>query len=273
MKKIFLIVAILVITSSFSPKQKVWVAIGDSITYLNDHVNETGNRVIKGYMTLVTEKLTGIKYVNQGHNGWTAGGIAKEIENLGLTEADVYSVFLGTNDWWSGRPVGTIDDYRNSTGNNTFYGSYRLIINKLRNLNKNARIILVTPMQRVNFVYVNDKQNNAWGSFKEKNGQSLEQFANAVVSIAQLEKVKVIDLYHNKQLKIKDLVRFERLKDPVTGKYKDYKYPDYANVPFNPETDEYPYPSEAINLTYDGLHPSDKGNQIIANILIKVLDK
>jgi len=51
MKKIFLFLAILVITSSFSSKQRVWVAIGDSITYLNDNVNETGNYITKGYMT------------------------------------------------------------------------------------------------------------------------------------------------------------------------------------------------------------------------------
>ena len=273
MKKIFLFLAVLVVTSSFSSRQKVWVAIGDSITYLNDHVDETGNRVSKGYMTRVAGTVTGIKYINQGHNGWTAGGIAKEIENLGLTGAPIYSIFLGTNDWWSGRPVGTIEDYKNNPGNNTFFGSYRLIINKLRSLNKNARIILVTPMQRVNFVYVNDKKNNAWGSYKEKNGQSLEQFANAVVGIAKLENLEVIDLYHNKQLKIKDLVCFERLKDPATGKYKDFKYPEFENIPFNPETDEYPYPPEAANITYDGLHPSDKGNEIIANILIKLLRK
>ena len=88
-----------------------------------------------------------------------------------------------------------------------------------------------------------------------------------------MEKLEVIDLYHNKQLKIENLVHFERLKNPETGQYKDYKYPDFANIPFNPETDEYPYPAEAINLTYDGLHPSDKGNEIIANIFIEKLKK
>ena len=273
MKKIFLFVVILLIASSFSSKQKVWVAIGDSITYLNDHVNETGNRVTKGYMTQVTGKLTGIKYINQGHNGWTAGGIAKEIENLALTEADVYSVFLGTNDWWSGRPVGTIEDYKNNPGNNTFFGSYRLIINKLRSLNKNARIILVTPMQRLNFVSLLDKKNNAWGSYKEKNKQSLAQFADAVLTISKTEKFEVIDLFHCKELCLENLVHFERLKDPNTGEYKNYKYPELIDIPFNAETDEYPYPVEAINLTYDGLHPSDKGNEIIAKMFIKVLDR
>ena len=105
-----------------------WVAIGDSITYLNDHPKETNNSVTNGYMTLVTQKLTHFKYINQGHNGWTAGGIADGIEKLGLTSADVYSVFLGTNDWWAGRPIGTLDNYLNNTGNATFFGSYRTII-------------------------------------------------------------------------------------------------------------------------------------------------
>jgi len=57
------------------------------------------------------------------------------------------------------------------------------------------------------------------------------------------------------------------LKDSTTGEYKDYHYPDFVGVPFNPETDEYPYPVEAINMTYDGLHPSDKGNSVIAELL------
>jgi len=273
MKKIVVFITILMISSSFSSDSKIWVAIGDSITYLNDHLDETGNRVTKGYMTGVTEKLTNLKYINQGHNGWTAGGIAAEIENLALTEADVYSVFLVTNDWWSGRPLGSIEDYKNNTGNNTFFGSYRLIVNKLRNLNKNARIILVTPMQRVNFVYLFDKKNNAWGSYKDKNGQSLGQFADAVLSIGKFEKFEVIDLFHNKVLCMENLVRFERLKDPNAGEYKNFTYPEFIDVPFSAETDEYPYPTEAINLTFDGLHPSDKGNEIIANMFIEIFGK
>ena len=273
MKKTLLFIVILIITSSFSATRKTWVAIGDSITYLNDHTDETGKRVSKGYMTGVVEKLTDIKYINQGHNGWTAGGIAKEAENLALTKADIYSVFLGTNDWWSGRPVGTIEDYTSNRGNDTFYGSYRIIINKLRSLNPNARIILVTPMQRLNFVYLFDKKNNAWGSFKEKNGQLLSQFADAVSLIGKLEKFEVINLYQNRELSLENLVHFERLKDPKTGEYKNYKYPEFVDIPFNAETDEYPYPAEAINLTYDGLHPSDKGNEIIAKLFIKILRK
>lgn len=270
MMKIRLLLLILLLPlSSFMPPEITWTAIGDSITYLNDHPDETGNRVSKGYLTRVKERLPDIQYTNQGHNGWTAVGIAREIENLGLKKSDVYTVFLGTNDWWAGLPLGTLDDYIKNTGLNTVYGAYKIIISKILQLNPNAKIILITPMQRVDFVYVLDGHNNAYGSYKAKNGQLLSQFAAAVQKIGDHEHYPVIDLYD--QVALEKLVKFKRLKDPKTGQYKNYKYPDFAGIPYNPDTDEYPYPVEAINYTYDGLHPSDKGNQLIADLIVRVL--
>ncbi|MCC8426936.1 SGNH/GDSL hydrolase family protein [Mucilaginibacter sp. UR6-11] len=270
-RSLFIICALALIFSSFTTQQPVtWVALGDSITYLNDHLNETGNRDTKGYMTRVTEKLPHITYVNQGHNGWTAVGIAQNIEKLSLTRADVYTVFLGTNDWWGGVHLGTLKDYTDNTGTGTTYGAFRIIIDKLRSLNSNAKIILITPMQRSDFVYIADKRNNAFGSYKEKNGQSLAQFVDAVNNIGRLEHFEVADLYNKSGMTVKNAVKFKRLKDAATGEYRNYKYPDYIGIPFNPATDEYPYPTEAVNFTYDGLHPSDKGYQVIANMLLKM---
>lgn len=274
MKKVVLVFVIFSVITSFKQRELNWVAIGDSITYLNDHRDQTGNRITKGYMTRVIERLPYIRYTNQGHNGWTSGGIASAIETLGLGTADVYSVFLGTNDWWQGRALGTFEDYKNNTGNNTVNGSFRLIINKLRTLNKDAKIILITPMQRTDFVYINDMKNNAYGSYKEKNGQSLHQFANAIKAIAKYERLELVDLYGNSGIVLKNLVKYKRLKDPHTrGAYKNFPYPDYIGIPFNPDTDEYPYPVGAIDMTYDGLHPSDKGYKIIANMLVKIMKK
>ena len=127
-------------------------------------------------------------------------------------------------------------------------------------------------MQRGDFVYVGDMNNNAYGSYKAKNGQQLEEFSQAILSIAKFEKIAAVDLYGNSGMDQQNMVKFKRLKDPVTGKYKDYKYPEYVNIPFNPATDEYPYPVEAIDMTYDGLHPSDKGYRVIADMLLKVIE-
>ncbi|PWV45378.1 SGNH/GDSL hydrolase family protein [Chitinophaga sp. S165] len=267
MKKFLSISLAVILLCSFREKELTWVAIGDSITYLNDHPDETGNRVSKGYLTRVTEILPNLRYINQGHNGWTSGGIADNIESLGLIKADVYSVFLGTNDWWQGRPVGKIDDYQHDNGNTTVYGSFRIIINKIRQLNPEAKIVLITPMQRNDFIYIEDAKNNAFGSYKRKNGQALEEFANAVLTIGRYEQIPVVDLYHHPLLKLENMVKFKRLKNPKNGKYVNYAYPVSVSIPFNPENDEYPYPPDAVNLTYDGLHPSDKGNSIIASAL------
>ncbi len=263
----------LIVLTAFSPapRQIEWVAIGDSITYLNDHADQTGNRVEKGYMTRVTEQLPNITYVNKGYNGWTSGGIADKIDELGLTKADVYTVFLGTNDWWRGRPIGTIDDYAGATGSETIYGAFRIIVDKLRSLNDRATIILMTPLQRGDFVQVANFKNTAYGSYREKDGQSLAAVAEAIKSIGKRENITVIDLYNKSGITQKNMVKFKRLKEPSAETYRDYRYPDFIDVPFDPENDAYPYPPEAIDMTYDGLHPSDKGNAAIAKLLVKQL--
>ena len=268
MKKYLILTILIFISLASAPRKTVWVAIGDSITYLNDHTDETGNRMTKGYMTLITEKYPHVEYINQGHNGWTSINIAEKIEAIGLVKADVYTIFLGTNDWWQGKTLGTIADYEQHTGSGTVYGSFQVITAKLKQLNKKAKIILITPLQRGDFVYVNNIKNNAYGSYRTKKEQNLEQFANAVIEIGKLEKFPVVDLYHDSGITLENMVNFKRLKDPQTGKYENYTYPGYTAVPFDPEKDEYPYPPEASNMTYDGLHPSDKGHEVIAGMLV-----
>lgn len=272
MKLVLIIISAVLITVSCTPREVEWVALGDSITYLNDHLDETGDRVTKGYMTLVTEQLPHIKYINKGYNGWTAVGIAEKINELDLPKADIYTIFLGTNDWWSSLPVGTLEDYTGNQNHNTVYGAFRVIMDKLRSLNSSAKIILMTPMQRGDFVYINSYHNNAYGSYRDKNGQQLSDIVNAIKSIGKHENIPVVDLYNDSGITLENMVNFKRLKD-AEGQYRDYKYPDYINISFDPDNDEYPYPVEAINMTYDGLHPSDKGYQIIASMLIEKMSR
>ncbi len=66
LKRNLLLISLLLLLGSFQPGHYTWVAIGDSITYLNDHLDETGNRVTKGYMSRVVEKMPGITVTNQG---------------------------------------------------------------------------------------------------------------------------------------------------------------------------------------------------------------
>jgi lysophospholipase L1-like esterase len=275
MKKLYFLSLFLVATVivSFRHRPMTWVAIGDSITYLNDHTDETGRRVTKGYLSRVIEKLSYVRYINQGHNGWTSRRIADSIGNLAIPRADIYTIFLGTNDWWHGDHIGRWEDYAGATGDTTIYGSFRIITDKIRSLNPDASIVLITPLQRSDFVYIDNMKNNAYGSYKDKAGQSLEQVVSALKDIGQHEHFKIVDLYHNKKLSIPYLVHYKRLRSPQTGEYKNYTYPDYIDVPFDPVKDEYPYPLDAIGMTYDGLHPSDNGNEEIAKKLVDVMKK
>ncbi len=106
---------------------------------------------------------------------------------------------------------------------------------------------------------------------RKKRDQSLAAFAAAIDSIAQYERCKVVDLYNKSGITVSNAVRYKRLKDPKTSAYKNYGYPAYTSIPFNADSDDYPYPADAIGTTYDGLHPSDKGCAIIAAMLVKVL--
>ena len=94
------------------------------------------------------------------------------------------------------------------------FGSFRIIINKLRSLNKDARIILIPPMQRGDFVEIDNMTNNAWGSYKEKNGRPLAEFAATIQAIAIYEHFDLIDLYDKKSMSLKQLGKYKRLKDP-----------------------------------------------------------
>lgn len=273
MQKVILLLVFFTFSLGLELKTLTWVAIGDSITYLNDHPDETGNRISKGYLSLVQEKFPDLEVINKGYNGWTAVRIATEFEKLQIPKADVYSIFLGTNDWWGGRPLGSFDDYLNNTGVGTVNGAFRVIVNNLKSLNGQAKIILITPMQRVDFVYINDYKNNAYGSYREKNGQKLEQFADAIVSIADHEGFPVVDLYHMKGMVHAELMKFKRLRDPKSGEYRNFRYPEFIDIRFDPEKDEFPYPEKSIGMTYDGLHPSDKGYQMIAKELYPIFKK
>ncbi|OMP75246.1 SGNH/GDSL hydrolase family protein [[Flexibacter] sp. ATCC 35208] len=266
-----LILLFSLVLSSFRPQKEItWTAIGDSFTYLNDHLEESQNRVEKGWITRTTELVSGLTYINKGQNYLTSVEIAYKIDDLDLKPSDVYTIFLGTNDWWLGVKTGTLDDYTNNTGIATLNGAFRVIIDKLRSLNPKAHIILMTPMQRGDFVYILNHNFSSWGSYKDQEGQSLESFVNAVKAIGKKENLEVVDLYSEPRLGIAQAVKFKYLRDPLTREYKEYTYPDYIKIPFT-VGDVYPYPKEAIDVTYDGIHPSDKGGAIIAEILAKVI--
>lgn len=240
----------------------VWCAVGDSFTYLNDHLDETGYRVKKGYLDRIKEALPGVHLINAGINGSKVSDWIYEQ----IPRADLYTVLLGTNDWHNQNPLGMQEDFKNRR-EGTILGNYGILLDHIRAVNPKAVIVAGTPVERADFVYILDPTNNAMGSYAPEAGQKLSDAAAAIRQACESEGIAVADLNRESGFCQENVIRFKRVRKD--GKYQDLPYPEYVGVPYLPERDVYPYPPEAIALTYDGLHPSDEGNQRIADLFIR----
>ena len=168
-----------------------WCSLGTSITWYNNHVSSS---FTKGYQTRVMEKIKFSSFINGGINGGTMAtgggktGLGDSLSTISL--ADFYTIEHGINDWGTGIPVGTMDDYVNDTGTSTFMGAYRKVIDYIKGLNSDAKIILCTPRKAYGF---NNYLPAYW--YAPKNGIYLKDYVDAVKEIAEYESLVVCDWF------------------------------------------------------------------------------
>ncbi len=243
-----------------------WVAIGDSFTYLNDHPDETAYRVSRGYLTRIADRIPALELTNIGINGST---FCDWIDQP-VPPADLYTVLLGTNDWHAGFPLGDDDDFRHRR-KGTILGHLGILLDHIREANPEGVIIVGNPVERADFVYLWDPENNAPGSYAPEHGQKLSDVAEAILRCCEYEGAATVNCHDLSGFTQDKLVRFKRVRQG--GTYADLPYPDYIGHPFHPGKDEYPYPPEAAALTYDGLHPTDRGCQILADLFAEKIEK
>lgn len=241
-----------------------WCAIGDSLTYLNDHLDETGHYVTRGYLSRICDRLPELALRNIGINGSTT----KDWLTVPLPRADVYTVLLGSNDWHQGIEQGTEDDFAAGKPG-TILGNLGNLLHRIRKVNPDAKILAATPIARTDFVYLFDAYNNAHGSYAPDHGQELGDIAHAMISACAAQGIPCVNLYDESGITPGNAVKFKRVR--TRDGVRDLPYPDYIGLPFDPANDPYPYPPEAQALTYDGLHPSDEGNERLAELLAKSL--
>lgn len=247
-------------------KTKRIVAIGDSFFYLCDHLDETGYRLNKGILPRIQNELPfPTELINLGKNGSQTKDWIKDAFPAG----DIYLILLGTNDWWSSaRPIGTARDYLFRT-EGTILGNLGAIVSHIKMVAPGAKIFLCNPVERGDFVYILDYTNNAKGSYEPRNGRELKQISDAIFAEARESGVINVNTHDLCGISCYNAVKFKRCL--VDGKVLDLPYPNYTVIPFDPENELYPYPSEAIDMTYDGLHPSDKGAQAIAEVIARAI--
>lgn len=243
-----------------------WTAIGDSFTYLNDHLDETGYRVSRGYLSRIADRIPELKLNNAGINGSTFADWIRQP----IPKADLYTVLLGTNDWHYGFPLGDDACFRNRK-EGTILGHLGILLDHIRRANPAAKIVAGNPVERADFVYLLDPANNAPGSYAPEHGQELSDVAAAILRCWEAEGAEAVNCHDLSGFTQEKLVRFKRVRQG--SGYADLPYPDYIGQPFDPARDAYPYPPEAAALTYDGLHPTDEGCRILAELFADRIEK
>lgn len=169
-------------------KNKTILCLGDSITEANT------------YLETLKEISVAKAVINYGVGGTT---IAKRKTLLGnaydqdfimrvdamQTEADIVLVFGGTNDYGHGDvPIGLETD--NST--ETFSGSVRVLINKLKGKYPQTKIFFITPLHRVG-------EDNPHGEFGKKPTPmgTLNDYVIALKKVIEKESLPILDFYND----------------------------------------------------------------------------
>lgn len=175
---------------------KSYFALGDSIV-MNSGTKAApqivDGQVIYGYTQAIEDKY-GLVCTNKGQSGHT---IVQDYSMLsGLSYADVALVTIGygVNDGRLNVPLGT----RESADTTTFAGALGSLLQKIYTDNKDCRVLVLTPIQRLLV--------NNWGSYTQNsNGNTLEDFAEMCKSVANYYGTMCADLFHNSGLNAMNL--------------------------------------------------------------------
>ena len=169
--------------------------MGDSITWgYNDNVAE---RVENPYPAIIKQYFGFSECINYGESGSTIGGdgvtkhdgtlneIGSNPMNLRIDEVDttvdILVIFGGTNDFGLTNnyvPLGTIND----TTNLTFYGSLKVMIDKIIPKFIGKKIFFVTPLHRSKYT---------------TSGRYLSEYVKAIREVCDAYGIEIIDMYAN----------------------------------------------------------------------------
>lgn len=175
---------------------KSYFALGDSIVMNSgtkaNPVTVSG-QVIYGYTQAIEDRY-GVVCTNKGQSGHTIVQDYSMLYGLDYTNVSLVTIGYGVNDGRLNVPLGT----RDSADTTTFAGALGSIIQKIYTNNKDCRVLILTPIQRLVV--------NNWGSYTQNtNGNTLEDFANMCKSVANYYGTQCIDLFHNSGLNATNL--------------------------------------------------------------------
>lgn len=223
---------------------KKYAALGDSITYGYIPRNYEGYPGQLDSYAKLTAQALGMTFVNYGYSGDTIAAVGDITNPMSVRytqlpdDADLITVMGGTNDIRLGVPTGQMSDRTNTT----FYGALHVLLSGLYKkyyidqgvtVGKAKKIVVCTPIK---LLLSSASAQGGTGTLRD-----MTAYCNAIKEVAAYYSFPVIDLYNlsgiNPHLD-------ETLQGTETG------YTGFYN----------PY------IT-DGTHPTQEGQQMIANVL------
>lgn len=169
---------------------KKYHAIGDSITQGINATNAqyfTHFNDLCGFSVITTDGIGGSCLSSGDENS----GVSRLV-NI-PSDSDIVSIFMGTNDFGHHHMLGNMHDSTPSD-TSTFYGALKYTCEYM-NTNFNNKWFFITPIQR-NYKYAPALNMNS-GVETNRNGNTLEDFVNAIIKVCNHYSVPYIDLYHN----------------------------------------------------------------------------
>ena len=227
--------------------------IGDSVSDPNLKKGEN----MKHYWDFLSEWL-GIKPMVYAVSGHTLKNGLQNIDRLHNehgNEVDAIMVFLGTNDFNSALPMGTLyirqeTEVERAVGyprrkehsvqrtfsmnDKTICGRINLIMHKLKSLYPDKQIVFLTPLHR-GYAEFGDSNVQPDESYSNAQGNYIDEVARAITEAGRAWSIPVIDLYS------------------LCGLLPTM--PEQGSYIFNPERDR--------------LHPNEQGHERIARTLMQ----
>ena len=103
--------------------------------------------------------------------------------------SQIVTICYGTNDWYCGVKLGSMDD----TDTSTYWGAFNTAVKKLREDNPSVEIIVLSPIWRDDVL-----NNNGSGSapyYKNKTGVTLGEYVDEIEKMCAANSVRFVNLY------------------------------------------------------------------------------
>ena len=181
---------------------KKWLVYGDSISdddffdthsHYYDIISANTGVIVNPYAVGGSGYIIDSTVSNRVEKYGSVNNINHQIETYG-SDADIVTIFGGTNDWANNVILGDVRDGTEAFANtSTFCGAVGLAIRTIKNKYPYATVIVSTILPRF------DVSDYAFSKINA-NGNSIEDFNNAIRNVAKLYSVPVLDMYNVSQL-------------------------------------------------------------------------